>query len=256
MDKNNFYFYTSGFISLSLFTIILATLLIAIVTSKSVKNYALQKDDFVSVSIDMAQVAATNNKKAIDKPVEKKEEEKPITEQEPQKETVTKNEKKEINIDNLFSEVKTKTIKKTEEKVIEKEDKRVAQELSKKSEKADVAKTESITSKIQKINSQNRSDKESKSSTGNEVNEYLAKIQALVYEHFTPPENSQNRVVKAVIELDSFGKVIDFRILTYSDNEAFNSECNKIKSRLANILFPKNPDNKSGTYMINLISQE
>ncbi|MBS4069430.1 MULTISPECIES: TonB C-terminal domain-containing protein [unclassified Sulfurimonas] len=256
MDKKNFYFYISGFISLSFFAIILVILLIAIVTSNDVKSYALQKDDFVSVSIDMSQVSSTSDKKAVDKPVEKKEDDKPIIEQEPQKETVTKTEKKEINIDNLFSEVKTKTIKKTEEKVIEKEDKRVAQELSKKSEKSDVAKTESITSKIQKINAQNKSEKESKSSTGSEVNEYLAKIQALVYEHFTPPENSQNRVVKAVIELDAFGKVIDFRILTYSDNDALNSECNKIKARLANVLFPKNPDNKSGVYMINLISQE
>jgi protein TonB len=256
MDKKNFYFYTSGFISLSFFAIIIAILLIAIISSNDVKTYALQKDDFVSVSLDMVQTASSNEKKTIDKPIEKKEVEKPIVEKEPQKETVTKTEKKEINIDNLFSEVKTKTIKKIEEKVIEKEDKRVAQELSKKSEKSDVAKVESITSKIQKINSQTKSDKESKSSTGSEVNEYLAKIQALVYEHFTPPENSQNRVVKAVIELDAFGKVIDFRILTYSDNDALNSECDKIKARLVNVLFPKNPDNKSGKYMINLISEE
>lgn len=63
-------------------------------------------------------------------------------------------------------------------------------------------------------------------------------------------------MIKAVIELDSFGKVIDFRILTYSDSDSFNSECDKIKGRLINVLFPKNPDNKSGTYVINLISQE
>ncbi|MFA5454103.1 MAG: TonB C-terminal domain-containing protein [Sulfurimonas sp.] len=203
----------------------------------------------------MANVKSSDVKKTVDKPIEKKEEEKPV-EEEPQKETVTKTEKKEINIDNLFSEVKTKTIKKTEEKVIEKEDKRVAQELSKKSEKSDVTKVESAASKAQKINTENKSEKESKSSTGSEVNEYLANIQALVYEHFTPPENSQNKVVKAVIELNAFGKVVDFRILTYSDNAAFNSECDKIKKRLEKVLFPKNPGNKSGTYVVNLISQE
>ncbi|WP_294889687.1 TonB C-terminal domain-containing protein [Sulfurimonas sp. RIFCSPLOWO2_12_36_12] len=194
-------------------------------------------------------------KKTVDKPIEKKEEEKPV-EEEPQKEAVTQTQKKDINIDNLFSEVKTKSIKKTEEKVIEKEDKRVAQELSKKSVKSDVSKVESVASKAQKINTENKSEKESKSSTGSEVNEYLAKIQALVYEYFTPPENSQGKTVKAVIEINSFGKVVDFRILTYSDNEAFNRECDKIKGRLQNVLFPKNPDNKSGTYVINLISQE
>lgn len=46
----------------------------------------------------------------------KKEEEKPVVEQEPQKETVTKTEK-EINIDNLFSEVKQKQLKKLKKKL-------------------------------------------------------------------------------------------------------------------------------------------
>ncbi|OHD97676.1 MAG: hypothetical protein A3E21_07015 [Sulfurimonas sp. RIFCSPHIGHO2_12_FULL_36_9] len=255
MDNKNSYFYISGFISLSLFTFFSAIFLIAIISSDDVKSYALKKDDFISVSVDMANVKSSDVKKTVDKPIEKKEEEKPV-EEEPQKEAVTQTQKKDINIDNLFSEVKTKSIKKTEEKVIEKEDKRVAQELSKKSVKSDVSKVESVASKAQKINTENKSEKESKSSTGSEVNEYLAKIQALVYEYFTPPENSQGKTVKAVIEINSFGKVVDFRILTYSDNEAFNRECDKIKGRLQNVLFPKNPDNKSGTYVINLISQE
>ncbi len=254
MDNKNSYFYISGFISLSLFTFFSAIFLIAIISSDDVKSYALKKDDFISVSVDMTNVKSSDVKKTVDKPIEKVEE-KPI-EQEPQKEAVTQTQKKDINIDNLFSEVKTKSIKKTEEKVIEKEDKRVAQELSKKSVKSDVSKVESAASKSQKINTENKSEKESKSSTGSEVNEYLAKIQALVYEYFTPPENSQGKIVKAVIEINSFGKVVDFRILTYSDNDAFNKECDKIKGRLASVLFPKNPDNKSGIYVINLISQE
>ena len=220
------------------------------------KSYALQKDDVISVSINMAKVEAPSEKKKIDTPVEKKEIKDTPVEKEPQKESVTKTEKKEINFDNLFSQVKTKSTKETKEPIKEEQDKRVTQELSKKTAPSEVTKTESLTSKIEKIKSQNKSDKESKSSTGSEVNEYLAKIQALVYEHFLPPENTQGKVAKAVIELDAFGKVIDFRILTYSDNDAFNGECDKIKGRLKNLLFPKNPDNKSGVYVINLVSQE
>lgn len=220
------------------------------------KSYALQKDDVISVSIDMAKVEAPNEKQKVDTPVEKKEIKDIPVEKEPQKETVAKTEKKEINFDNLFSQVKTKSTKETKEPIKEEQDKRVTQELSKKTAPSEVNKVESLTSKIEKIKSQNKSDKESKSSTGSEVNEYLAKIQALVYEHFLPPENTQGKVAKAVIELDAFGKVVDFRILTYSDNDAFNSECDKIKGRLKNLLFPKNPDNKSGVYVINLVSQE
>lgn len=255
MVNKDSYFYISGFISLSLFAFFTVVFFIAIIVSKDIKSYALKKDDFVSVSLDMVSVQSTNVKKAVDKPVVK-EVEKPIVNQEPQEKTETTPQKKELNIDNLFSQVWTKDIKKEDKKIEKELDKRVAQELSKKSQKSTENKVESISSKIEKVNSKDKSEKSSKSSTGSEVNEYLANIQAIVYQYFTPPENSQGKMIKAVIELDSFGKVIDFRILTYSDSDSFNNECDKIKGRLINVLFPKNPDNKSGTYVINLISQE
>ncbi|MDD3442846.1 TonB C-terminal domain-containing protein [Sulfurimonas denitrificans] len=223
--------------------------------SKDVKSYALKKDDFVSVSLDMVNVQSTNVKKAVDAPIVK-EIEKPVVKEEEQEKTEMTPQKKEINIDNLFSQIWTKDIKKEDKKIEKEIDKRVMQELSKKSLKSTENKVESVSSKIEKVNSKDKAEKDSKSSTGSEVNEYFAKIQAIVYQYFTPPENSQGKMVKAVIELDSFGKVIDFRILTYSDSDSFNSECDKIKGRLTNVLFPKNPDNKSGTYKINLISQE
>ncbi|HUH43352.1 MAG TPA: TonB C-terminal domain-containing protein [Sulfurimonas sp.] len=255
MVNKDSYFYISGFISLSLFLFFTIIFFIAIVISKDVKSYALKKDDFVSVSLDMVNVQSANVKKAIDKPVEK-EIEKPIVNQEPQEKTETIPQKKEIKIDDLFSQIWTKDIKKEDKKVEKELDKRVMQELSKKSQKSTENKVESISSKIEKVNSKDKAEKNSKSSTGSEVNEYFAKIQAIVYQHFSPPENSEGKMVQAVIELDSFGKVIDFRILRYSDSDSFNKECDKIKARLTNVLFPKNPDNKSGTYKINLISQE
>ncbi len=93
-------------------------------------------------------------------------------------------------------------------------------------------------------------------STANAVNEYLAKIQALVYENFVPPPNSQGHTVKAVIELSAIGKVMDFRILTYSANSSLNDECDKIRDRLIGVLFPANPQNKSGSYIVMLTSKE
>lgn len=255
MVNKDSYFYISGFISLSLFTFFIAIFFIAIIMSKDVKSYALKKDDFVSVSLDMINVQSTNVKKAVDAPIVK-EIEKPVVKEEEQEKTEMTPQKKEINIDNLFSQIWTKDIKKEDKKIEKEIDKRVMQELSKKSLKSTENKVESVSSKIEKVNSKDKAEKDSKSSTGSEVNEYFAKIQAIVYQYFTPPENSQGKMVKAVIELDSFGKVIDFRILTYSDSDSFNSECDKIKGRLTNVLFPKNPDNKSGTYKINLISQE
>lgn len=129
-------------------------------------------------------------------------------------------------------------------------------EIQKKIQKSDANKAESISKMIESFDAPNKEDKNSKSSTATEVNEYLAKIQALVYEHFYPPKNSQGNSVTALIELSPLGKVIDFRILVYSDSDALNRECDKIKERLSNILFPINPNNSSGRYKITLISKE
>lgn len=256
MDKDNFYFLTGGFISFLLFFFFMAIFFVAIIMPDKEKSYALQKENFISVSMNTVQAQAVQEKKKIDTPVEKKEIKEVPIEKETQKETVAKIEKKEINFDNLFSQVKTKSTKETKEVIKEEQDKRVTQELSKKTAPSDVSKVESLSAKIEKIKSQNKSDKESKSSAGSEVNEYLAKIQALVYEHFSPPENTQGERVRAVIELDAFGRLVDFRILTYSGSNSLNSECDKIKERIKNLLFPKNPDNKSGAYIINLVSEE
>ena len=49
---------------------------------------------------------------------------------------------------------------------------------------------------------------------------------------------------------------MDFRILTYSANPELNQECDKIKARLKGVVFPSNPDNRSFTRAINIISDK
>jgi len=70
------------------------------------------------------------------------------------------------------------------------------------------------------------------------------------------PPNSAGNSVKTVIELDPLGHMTDFRILNYSANEALNSEADKIKDRLKNVVFPKNPQNRSSRTIVVLISKE
>ncbi len=84
----------------------------------------------------------------------------------------------------------------------------------------------------------------------------MAKIQALVYDYFAPPPNSQGYSVKAVIRLGALGKVLDFRILNYSANEDLNKESDKMKEKLKGVVFPKNPQNKSNNYIIILKATE
>ena len=205
------------------------------------KSFAMKKEKYISVSIVTPKTVSSIVKKSVQKKI-KQESVKPV-------------ESKEINIDNLFSDVWTKSIKKTE-KTVKKVNIRRLQEIQKKISKSDKNVVESISEKVQNTDAPKINNKSAKTSAASEVNEYLAKIQALVYKYFYPPQNSQGNSVEAVIELSPIGKVYDFRILRYSSNSELNSECDKIKNRLTSVVFPKNPDNSSGIYRIILTSKE
>ena len=197
-------------------------------SKEKVKVYALKKDNFISVSFEMPKKEEV--KKSITKPIV---------------ETTTPVESKEINVNNLFSDVWTKKIK--PKKIVPKKKKinKRLQEVLNKTEIAKVKKFELKPKEVKKI-----------VSSGNEVNEYRAKIQAIVYENFNPPANSQGNTVIALIYLGAMGKVDDFRVLRYSENQLLNEECDRLKEKLKNKLFPKNPDNRSGNYKIILTSKE
>jgi len=241
MDKDNQYFYISGFLSFALFSFFLAIVLFMIMNSDKSKIFALEKDNYISVSIDMSIKKAKQTIKNLPKT--------------PIKETNVQTKPEDINIDSLFSDVWTQKIK-PRKKEVKKIDNRRLQEISKKTKIVKENKVESVSDLFKNINTKDSSDEASSESKAFEVNEYLAKIQALVYEHFYPPASSEGNTVKAVITLSAIGKVQDFRILNYSANEALNTECDRIKLRLLNVVFPKNPDNKSGTYTITLTAQE
>ena len=231
-------FILSGVISLSIFTLLIFFLLYAIYSSSEIKTYALKKDNFVSISLETS-VAPSKKTKTEPTPVE-------------EKQKVT--EAKKIDIGELFSEVATKEIDK---KVVEKktEDRRV-QEMQKKLKTKTENEAESILKKINNMDAPAKDKEDNPTSSGNEVNEYYAKIQAIIYEHYTPPLNSQGNTVKVVIELSAIGKVLDFRILTYSSNKSFNDECDKIKDRLKDVLFPVNPKNKSDRITFTITSDK
>ena len=238
MDRNNSYFYISGFISISLFTFF-ASLIVSMLFSQSKINiYALEKNNYISISLEVPKLQ-TSSKKSTASVV--------------QQNSVTQ--PNDVNIDDLFSDVWTKNISK--EKIQDKKiDNKRFLEIGKKSKIIDEKSEKPVVEKSTDSNIAQQSEDTQKASSANAVNEYLAKIQALVYENFVPPQNSQGHSVKAVIELSAIGKVMDFRILTYSENSALNEESDKIKDRLIGVLFPANPQNKSGNYIVILTSKE
>ena len=229
MADNNRYFYISGLLSFSLFALFFLLFLMMAFSATKIKSYALHKNDFISISLDAIQTKERVSKKSVSPII------KPI-----QKPADIPSEN--IDVNDLFSDVWTKKITKKKEKP--KDLKRIAQlqqqlPLSKKNV-AEVTEEKQVPS----------------SSNAEEVNEYLAKIQAIVYEHFNVPPNSQGNSVKAVIELNSLGQLLDFRILTYSSNDALNEEVDRIKKRLLNVVFPINKQNKSTKTIVILTSKE
>ena len=205
-------------------------------SSSKVDVYALKKDNYISISIALPEIQTTTNEKNI---VESTVEESVV-------------ESKNVNIDDLFSDVWTKSIKKQKKKQVV--DTKRFQDIAKKSKKIDKNSVKKVVKQQNNNTSAKKSDDSKKTSTGTAVNEYLAKIQALVYENFNPPPNSEGHSVKAFIELSAIGKVMDFRILNYSANSSLNDECDKIKDRLLGVLFPLNPQNRSFSTIVTITS--
>lgn len=240
MDKNNIYFTISGLLSLSLFTLILILFFMMLFSKTKVNTFALNKNNYVSISLEKVAIQSVTPTKTakIKKEVSSKIEE--------------VKEVEKVDIDSLFSDVWTKDVK-IEKKVLTKISLELIQKKIKKSEDNNVKSMEKV---LENDEAERTNDVSKKSSSGDEVNEYLAKIQAIVYKYFQPPANSQGYTVKTVIELSAYGKVLDFRILTYSDNQSLNKECDMIKERLIGVLFPSNPQNTSFKTIINITSDK
>ncbi len=238
---NSKYFYLSGFLSLFLFGSFFLIFAYILFNNTKTKTYGMKKKNYISVSIELPQPKIKQTRSA------KKSYTAP---------TVTKTTKKieDIDINDLFSDVWTQKIDHKKKKPKKINAKRLAelQKRIKTTKKNDVEKT---ADNILGLDATKSKEKLSESA-GNEVNEYNAKIQALVYQYFHVPPNTAGKSVEAVIELDPLGKVLDFRILKYSNSQALNEEVDRIKSRLKNVIFPKNPQNRSAQIRVILISQE
>ena len=237
MDDNPRLFYLSGFISLLIFSILLFLFVHMLFAEKKLHTYGLTKKNYISISLKTIPIKAKSSshkkvamKKTHKKSVKKRDKVDPVSEN--------------VDVDSLFSNVWTKKVDTHIKKKRRVDTKRLA-EIEKSISTPDVDEIDS-----QKSISHSKNKKAKAASSAEEVNEYSAKIHAIVYDHFFPPPNSEGEQVKAVIELSPLGKMLDFRILNYSGSEALNEEVDQIKDRIKNIIFPKNPANENARVMI------
>ncbi len=243
-DENSRLFYLSGVLSFVIFFFFLFLFVHMLFVEQKIRTYGMKKERYVSISLQNVPTKSKKTEKKaqipkLSKP-QKKEQKKLVKKKKSQVDPVSEN----LDVDSLFNNVWTKKIDTRIKKKRHTDAKRIAEiqksiavpEISRSTDAKSIPKGGRKSSKA--------------ASTGEEVNEYSAKIHAIVYDHFYPPQNSEGEQVKAVVELSPLGKVLDFRILNYSANEALNEEADRIKNRIKNIVFPKNPNNEKARVVI------
>lgn len=262
---NRRYFFISGFISFFFFSFFLSLFIYMAFTMSKIKQYAFEKEQqYVSISIAVPEklefskkqdISSLENEIMIQEPIE---EDKSFN-------AVEETEQKDIDIDDLFSDVWTQKIPKIKEEKKHFVEKRINHKLLNKLKEETkilkVKKSEVVKKTLNKIHAiktfqKNNKKVEKKKSTAQEVNKYLAEINAIVYANFYPPKNSEGYSVESVIILSALGHVEDFRILRYSSNKALNKECERLSIRLKNKIFPLNPLGKKTRTKIILTSKE
>lgn len=95
-----------------------------------------------------------------------------------------------------------------------------------------------------------------KASTALDINEFLAKLQAFVYDRFYPPANSSGNSAIVRIWIGSDSKMSRFIIVAPSNNDYFDDEIKSLKQRLQSVRFPNNPEHKEIVIDITLIAKE
>jgi len=247
MDRQTTFFYVSGVIAFTLFFALLLLFTQFLFMNDSAKNFALKNAEFLSVSIML------NDPKPVSK-IQKK-----VPEPVQQKVSEPKSEKSlsaPADISSLFSNVQAKKVvydKHAPVKQIKDTQISQIQKRIQTTEKRD----SDISKKLESLELIKMSSREAPSaSSAKEVNEYLATIQNVVYENFFPPVNSEGNSAKIRIWLDANGVLKDFRVLAYSGSSLFNTETDRLSTRLKSITFPKNPDSRAISIDIILMAKE
>lgn len=244
------YFFLSGLISISLFTLLVFLAGFSLFLSPKIEQFAMVQSDVINVSIaiDEPQEATANNSEpvievAAEKTIEKSE----ISEAAPPKEAIPQ-------ISDLFANVKpqkTPKAKQEEPKNIEQLNALEKEILQKKETTrfSDKLNTMTLAKPSIKMVAQG-------GSTGPVVNEYHAKIQGLVYTYFRPPNDSIGQSARIRVTISSSGKLIAYTVLRHSSLSSFNHEVEWLKDRLSAIKFPEHPEGREAVLEFILTAKE
>lgn len=251
-------FYASGALSFGIFLLTLLLFASVLFNYDAVKSYALSKQDYIAVSLVSVPLQKRPTKEETKtSPVK---EPLPVKEPEPQteEELITTPEAFK-DASTLFENVWTQEVsaKKRPMKKPESDTKRISA-IEKRIKTAQKSQQHSAAAKISsvKLAKPSVSVEGSATSAAAEVNEYYAKIQAIVYNHFNPPVNSEGNSARVYLRLDADGRLKDARILVPSGQPLFDNEVEALLRRLNSAVFPASPEGRPIELKIILTAEE
>ena len=241
------YFLLSGIITFFLIALILSFFVSDLLHHSKPDAFAMKKSDVISISLDDAP-APISEVISPSVPLEQqllKEVEKVPAVPSPVKEIVPA-------IDDLFATVKTA---KSKPKPID--NTKQISELNALEEKILTTKRDTkLFDKVKTLELAKSGVKMVSSSTGPEVNEYNAKIQGIIYANFHPASGTEGFVARVRISLSPDGRLLSYRVVSYSGNAVFNAEVDWLKERLRQVGLPQHPQGEKAVFEIILTAKE
>lgn len=241
------YFFQSGIITFFFIGIILSFFMSNLLHSTKPDAFAMRKSDVISISLVDTPTAVSKvvspAVSASQQPVKEVESVSKVSE--PVQEVVPE-------IDDLFATVKTA---KSKPKPID--NSKQMTELNALEEKILTTKRDSkLFDKVKTLELAKSGVKMVSSSTGPAVNEYNAKIQGIIYANFHPANGTEGFAARVRITLSPDGRLLSYRVISYSGNAVFNAEVDWLKERLRQVGLPKHPQGEEAVFEIILTAKE
>ncbi|MGZ8546375.1 MAG: TonB C-terminal domain-containing protein [Sulfuricurvum sp.] len=259
LDTNRF-FILSGLLSFSFFALILAVIGWQVLVAQKPESFALIQSDAITISL---LPSLSNQPESISEPLVPLSDFQPSVEKTPQKTSQKTPEKmpqknvvksEQVAVSDLFSTIKTNNPPKKS-----KEDKKQLSLLNALEEKVLTSKRDSkLFEKAKSLDLAKAGVKvvAAAGSSGPVVNEYNGKIQGIVYSHFHPSSGTEGFSARVRITLSPDGKLLSYRVISYSGSSVFNAEVDWLKERLAHVSLPSHPNGDEAVFEIILTAKE
>lgn len=241
------YFLQSGIITFFLFGIILSFFMSNLLHSDKPDAFAMRKSDVISISLEDA-LTPVSKVMSPSAPVSQqivKESKSVSAPSTPEQEAIPE-------IDDLFA-----TVKSTKSKPKPMDNAKQMTELNALEEKVLATKRDSkLFDKVKTLELAKSGVKMVSSSTGPAVNEYNAKIQGIIYANFHPASGTEGFAARVRIALSPDGRLLSYRVISYSANAVFNAEVDWLKERLRQVVLPRHPQGEEAVFEIILTAKE